>query len=91
MNAYEDDDDFSKVPERLPTSLARPLLQICELLEMRPVISHATIILANVKFAKGKEDPDFIAENLEVIMPRPYFKDADTKAYNWFFQVTAEV
>lgn len=34
---------------------------------------------------------EFVAENLELIIPRTYMKDADTEGYSWFFRVTAEV
>ncbi|GMT06028.1 hypothetical protein PENTCL1PPCAC_28202, partial [Pristionchus entomophagus] len=90
INAYESK-DLSRVPNRLPSSIARPFVGISEILGMKPVISYASITLANVRLAKGKEDAEFIAENLEVLMPRIYFENSDKEGYDWFFKVTAEI
>ncbi|KAF8367496.1 hypothetical protein PRIPAC_85325, partial [Pristionchus pacificus] len=90
INAYEEE-DLSKVPDRLPESLALPCMKLSQLLGMKPVISHASVSLANVKLIEGKDNEEFVAENLELIIPRTYMKDADTEGYSWFFRVTAEI
>ncbi|GMT36541.1 hypothetical protein PFISCL1PPCAC_27838, partial [Pristionchus fissidentatus] len=55
------------------------------------VVTHASMALANVIRMNKKGDSEFVAENLEIIMPRTFLKGTNAEAYNWFFFVTAEI